>query len=39
MLEDHRAGLDGYGKPRRPAPVFNPRTVQPADSRYTIDDL
>ena len=29
-----RAGLDGCGK-SRPPPGFDPRTVQPAASRYT----
>jgi hypothetical protein len=29
------ASLDLYGKPR-PPPEFNPRTVQPVASRYTL---
>jgi hypothetical protein len=34
----HRAGLDGCGK-FRPAPGFDPRTVQPVASRYTDCDI
>jgi hypothetical protein len=33
-----RAGLDRCGKSRRP-PGFDPRTVQPAASRYTDYDI
>ena len=29
-----RAGLDGCGK-SRPTPGFDPRTVEPVESRYT----